>query len=101
MGATLRGLGVEGSSEKAVIAIDVRVVDAHTGAVLDAVDVRRPVTQGGVGVSGIGSFVQSFTHTDLQGAGLLIHKAHKEGVDRALHECIEEAVYQLAKRFSN
>lgn len=101
VGATLRGLGVEGSGQKAVIAVDVRVVDAHTGAVLDAVDVRRPVTQGGVGVSGVGAFVQSFTHTDLQGADVSLHKAHKEGVDRALRECIEEAVYQLARRFSN
>ncbi|HKK05368.1 MAG TPA: CsgG/HfaB family protein [Gammaproteobacteria bacterium] len=101
VGATVRGLGVETSGAKAVIAVDVRVVDAHNGAVLDAVDVRRAVKQGGVGVSGIGSFLQSFTKTDLQGADASVHSSRKEGVDRALRECIEEAVYQVAKRFGN
>lgn len=101
VGATVRGLGVETSNQKAVIAVDVRVVDAHNGAVLDAVDVRRAVKQAGVGVSGVGSFIQSFTHTDLQGADVNVNHAQKEGVDRALRECIEEAVYQLAKRFSH
>lgn len=101
VGATVRGLGVETSGNKAVIAVDVRVVDARSGAVLDAVDVRREVKQKGVGVSGVGSFLQSFTHTDLQGADVDVNTSHKEGVDHALRECIEEAVFQLAKRFSN
>jgi curli biogenesis system outer membrane secretion channel CsgG len=101
IGATVRGLGVETSGQKAVIAVDVRVVDAHDGAVLDAVDVRRDVKQSGVGVSGIGSFLQSFTKTDLHGADVDVNKDQKEGVDRALRECIEESVYQIAKRFGN
>lgn len=101
VGATVRGLGVETNNQKAVIAVDVRVIDAHNGAVLDAVDVRRAVKQEGVGVSGIGSFLQSFTKHDLQGADVNVNTAHKEGVDRALRECIEEAVYQIAKRFGN
>ncbi len=100
VGATVRGLGVETSNQKAVIAVDVRVVDAHNGAVLDAVDVRRAVKEGGVGVSGIGAFIQSFTNKDLQGADVSVNHEHKEGVDRALRECIEEAVYQVAKDFS-
>lgn len=99
IGATVRGLGLDSSGQKAVIAVDVRVVDAHNGAVLDAIDVRRPVEQSGVSVSGIGSFVQSFTNKDLQGADLSVNKGKKEGVDRALRECIEESVYQIARRW--
>ncbi|MEJ2346408.1 MAG: CsgG/HfaB family protein [Gammaproteobacteria bacterium] len=101
VGATLRGLGVETSRQQAVIAVDVRVVDAHTGAVLDAVDVRRAVKQGGASVSGIGSFVQSFTHSDLHGADVSVNHGRKEGVDRALRECIEKAVYQIAARWGS
>lgn len=101
IGATVRGLGVETSNQKAVIAVDVRVVDAHNGAVLDAVDVSRAVKENGVGVSGIGAFIQSFTHKDLEGADVSVNHEHKEGVDRALRECIEEAVYQIAKDFSH
>ena len=101
IGATVRGLGVETSGQKAVIAVDIRVVDAHNGAVLDAIDVRRPVKQNGVGISGVGSFLQSFTNKDLQGADVDVNTSRKEGVDRALRECIEEAVFQIARRFSN
>ena len=97
--ASARGLGVEANNQKAVIAVDVRVVDAHSGAILGAIDVRRDVKQAGVGVSGIGAFVQSFVHKDLQGADVSVNKGEKEGVDRALRECIEQSVYQLAQRF--
>ena len=101
VGATFRGLGLESSGQKAIIAVDVRVIDAHNGAVLDAVDVRRAVKQGGIGVAGVGAFLQSFTKQDLQGGDINVDKAHKEGVDRALRECIEQSVYQIAKEFGN
>lgn len=99
VGATVRGLGVEASGQKAMIAVDVRVVDAHTGAVLDAIDAKRPVKQGGVSVSGIGAFVQSFVKQDMQGADASVSKGSKEGVDRALRACIEESVYRIARRW--
>ena len=99
VGATVRGLGLEGSGQKALIAVDVRVVDAHTGAVLDAIDVRHPVKQNGASLSGIGAFAQSFIKGDLQGADMSVSHGKKEGIDRALRECMEEAVYQIARRW--
>lgn len=98
---TVKGLGLEGSGAKAEIGLDVRVVDARTGVVLDAVNVRKPVKQGGLSVSGIGAFAQSFTKKNLQGADLNLASEHKEGVDRAVRECIEEAIHELVSRYGS
>ncbi len=99
LAGTFRGLGLETSGEQAQIGLDVRVIDARTGEVLDSVNVRKKVSQGGIGASGLGSFVQSFTKTDLQGADASLDTSRKEGVDKAFRECIEEALYQLVKRY--
>lgn len=96
---TIRGLGLEGSGESAQIGLDIRVVDARTGVVLDAVNVRKSVKQSGLSVSGIGSFIQSFTKKSLDGADAKIARDTKEGVDMALRECIEEAIYELVQRY--
>jgi len=97
--ATYKGLGIEMSGEKAEIGLDIRVLDARTGAVLDAVNVRKKVKEGGFSVSGVGSFLRSFTKTDLKGADVGLARDTKEGIDRALRECIEEAIYELARRY--
>lgn len=96
---TLRGLGVETSGAQAKIGLDIRVVDARTGLVLDAINVRKEVKQRGASVSGVGSFVQSLTKKNLQGADVSASTDRKEGVDEALRACIEEAIYQLVKRY--
>ncbi len=99
IGGVFRGLGLETSGEKAVMGIDVRVVSAATGEVLDSVNVRKPIKAGGFSLSGVGSIVQSYTKTNLQGADVGVSHEGREGVDEALRACIEEAVYQLVKRY--
>mgnify|MGYP001060040472 CR=1 FL=1 len=99
LGGTYRGLGVETSGEKAEIGLDVRVLDARTGEVLDAVNVRKKIKEGGFSLSGLGAFAQSLTNTDLHGADAAVSRGRKEGVDKALRACIEEAVYQLVARY--
>lgn len=101
MAGTFRGIGVEKSGGKGEIGLDVRVLDARTGLVLDAVNVRKKVAEGGFSVKGIGSFVQGFTHKRLRGADASIAHNRKEGVDKALRACIEEAIYQLVKRYGD
>jgi curli biogenesis system outer membrane secretion channel CsgG len=101
VGATFRGLGVGSKSQEAQIGLDLRVINAATGEVLDSVNVRKQIEESGVSVSGIGRFVQSFTKKDLRGADVDVGHARKEGVDKALRECIEEAVYQLVTRYGN
>ena len=99
LSGTFRGLGAEKSDQKAEIGLDIRVLDAQTGEVLDAVNVRKKIDEGGFSLSGLGAFAQSLTKTNLHGADAALNRGHKEGVDKALRACIEEAIYQLASRY--
>jgi curli biogenesis system outer membrane secretion channel CsgG len=99
IGAAFRGLGLGSNTQKAQIGLDLRVISAATGEVLDSVNVRKKVDESGISVSGIGQFVQSISSKDLHGADLDVAHGRKEGVDKALRECIEEAVYQLVNRY--
>lgn len=101
IGATFKGLGLGSKSKKAQIGLDLRVISAATGEVLDSVNVRKKVDQSGISVAGIGRFAQSFTKENLHGADLDVDHARKEGVDKALRACIEEAVYQLVTRYGD
>ena len=96
---TFKGLAVESSGETGEIGLDVRIIDAKTGEVIDAVNVRKKVETGGFSVKGIGSFLQSFTSTNLGGADTSISRDTREGIDKALRACIDEAVFQIARRF--
>ncbi|WP_020674980.1 CsgG/HfaB family protein [Geopsychrobacter electrodiphilus] len=98
---TVKGLGVESSGEKGEIGLDVRVLDAATGAVIDAVNVRKKINEGGYSVSGLGGFLNSMTNGKLGSANASVSHDKKEGVDKALRACIEEAVYQLASRYGS
>ncbi|RME52189.1 MAG: hypothetical protein D6790_18890, partial [Caldilineae bacterium] len=97
--ATYKGLGVEASGEKAEIGLDVRVLDARTGAVLDAVNVRKKVKEGGMSISGVGSFINRMSGGRFGSADVGVARDSKEGIDKALRACIEEAVYELARRY--
>jgi curli biogenesis system outer membrane secretion channel CsgG len=99
IGGTLKGLGVETSGEKAVIGLDIRVVDAGSGLLLDAINVRKPVKQSGFSVKGIGSFFKNVTGHKTEGGDLSVAREKKEGVDRALRACIEQAIYELVQRY--
>lgn len=98
---TVRGLGVESSGQKGSIGLDVRVIDANNGLVIDSINVRKAIKQGGYSASGIGAFIQSFTNHDLQGADVSVSHGSKEGVDKAVRACIEEAIYQIVTRYGN
>jgi curli biogenesis system outer membrane secretion channel CsgG len=99
LGGVWKGLGVETSGDTATIGVDVRVVSAADGEVLDAVNVRKPIKSGGFSMSGVGSFAQKMTKKNLGGADVGVAHEGREGVDEALRACIEEAVYQLVKRY--
>jgi len=99
VGGSYKGLGVETSGENAEIGLDIRVLDARTGAVLDAVNTRKKISEGGFSVSGIGSFLRSITGKKIPGGDLSVAHDRKEGVDKALRACIEEAVNIIAKRW--
>lgn len=95
----VEGLEVGGHKDTAMIGIDVRIVDANTGAVLDAVDVSKHVEASGAHVDNVGGFLSRVTGKDLHGANLNVHQEKRQSVDKALRSCIEEAVKKIADRF--
>ncbi|MCJ7499666.1 hypothetical protein MUP29_05375, partial [bacterium] len=64
--------------------------------VLDAVNVRKKISEGGFSASGLGKL---FGKKKLKGASLGVAHDKKEGVDKALRDCIEEAVQTLVSRY--
>jgi curli biogenesis system outer membrane secretion channel CsgG len=105
-GFSLGGMSVGRQHQKGQIAIDVRVLDVDTGLVLDSVTITKDVHSGGSSVSGIGSLAQSASN--LAGGPAIplspdanVQSSHNEGIDRALRECIDAAVLELARRYGH
>lgn len=102
-GFSLGGMELGGGSKKDSIGLDVRIVDAETGLVLDSVNVRKVIESGSTGISGIGKLAQSIAA--LKGKSIDLNPdaqgkvSRKEGVDKALRASIEAAVYEIVKRY--
>jgi curli biogenesis system outer membrane secretion channel CsgG len=89
---SLGGITVGGQSQKGKIAIDVRVVDANTGLVMDSIAITKVIRSGGGGISG------SISSMSLA-PGITSQSNHNDGVDAAVRACIEAAVLELVKRY--
>lgn len=106
-GVSIGGMEIGGGSNKDVIAIDVRVLDAATGEILDVVTVRRDVNTKSSKVSGVGSLVGAVLAQ--RGGGLPaiappdfhVEQQHKDSLDLALRSAIEEAVHTIAGKFAH
>lgn len=102
-GVSVGGMDVGGSKNADSIGIDVRVVDASNGLVLDSVNVRKKIVTKGGGVSGMGRLAQAIAGLSGQSIPLSpdanFKATRKEGVDKALRSCIEAAVYELVQRY--
>jgi curli biogenesis system outer membrane secretion channel CsgG len=102
-GVNIGGLNLGGARNKDTIAVDVRIIDADTGDVLDSVSVSKAIDAAGVGVGGTAGFVGTLASMTGHTASPLtpdvnVQSSHKEGVDRALRACIETSVLALIKR---
>ena len=102
-GVGVAGMQMGGGSSKDSIAVDVRIVDAGSGDIVDAVTVRKSIKADEAGISGVGNLLgtvlaqrgKSSPYTpDLQA-----QQRRSEGVDAALRAAIDEAVLQIARRF--
>ncbi len=100
---SIGGMQVGSATNRDSIAIDVRIVEAATGDIVDAIAVRKSIVADEVGVSGVGNLLgtimahrgRSLPYApDVQG-----QRRRAEGADSALRDAIEEAVLQLARRF--
>lgn len=102
-GVNIGGLQVNSGSNRDSIAIDVRVVDAANGDIVDAISVRKSVKTEESSVSGVGSFFNSLMARS--GKSLPVNgdvqaqQRRAEGLDSVVRAAIDEAVVQLAQRF--
>jgi curli biogenesis system outer membrane secretion channel CsgG len=102
---SIGGLNVGGSHQNGKIAIDVRVVDADSGLVMDSIDVSKMLRSHGSSFSGLGAFANSVAGLGGGSIPLAPDVSHTEnhnaGVDEALRACIEAAVLELVHRYSS
>ena len=102
-GINIGGLSLGGGKNKDTIAIDVRILDAATGDVLDSVSVSKVLNDTSVGIGGTAAFANTIAAMRGRSANPLtpdvqLQSAHKESVDKALRSCIESAVLALIQR---
>lgn len=102
-GINIGGFQLGGTKNKDVIAIDVRILDADTGDVLDSLTVSRPVKGSSVGISGTAALAGTIAAAKGGSASAFVpdvttQNSSQDGVDSAVRACIEDAVLELAKR---
>lgn len=103
-GVNLGGLQLGGDSASDALGIDVRIVDATSGEVRDALSLRRPLKSTAAQVSGTATLVQTLRSMRGQETSPLVpdlslQSSRKDSVDLALRGLINDAVAQLAARF--
>jgi curli biogenesis system outer membrane secretion channel CsgG len=96
-GLSFGGLNLGGGNNKDSIGVDVRIVDASNGLVIDSVDVQKNVGSTQTSVSGLGSLIGSVAGRPVDAN---VQTGRREGVDQAVRACMESAVAELVKRYS-
>lgn len=97
------GMNVGSGKITDVIGMDIRVIDASTGEIVDAINVRKKLETKGSSVSGVGNLIDnalSFNGKSGLGAMTPEHssrKTQRESVDQGIRALIELAVAELAK----
>jgi curli biogenesis system outer membrane secretion channel CsgG len=102
-GVNVGGLTLGGGHNQDVIGVDVRIVDADTGDVLDSVSVTKSLSDSSVNLGGTAAFVSTLASLRGRVANPLTpdvnyQSSHQESVDKALRACIESSVLALIKR---
>lgn len=102
-GVNVGGLNLGGGKSNDTIAIDVRILDADTGDVLDSVTIRKVIKSKGAALGGTAAFASTVGALFGKSVPALtpdvnLQTAHKEGVDKALRACIDASVMELIKR---
>ncbi len=103
-GVAIGGMQVGGGTNSDAIAVDVRIVDARTGDILDVITVRKSVQADSVGVSGIGNLIGTAMaqrgHSTPYTPDINVQQQRREGADAALRAAINQAVIELSQRFT-
>ncbi|MGC3981044.1 MAG: CsgG/HfaB family protein [Steroidobacteraceae bacterium] len=102
-GINIGGLQLGGGKSKDVISVDVRILDADTGDVLDSITVSKAVKGSSLGISGTAALVNTIAESRGGSASaytpdVSAQTSKQDGLDAAVRACIEDAVLELAKR---
>jgi curli biogenesis system outer membrane secretion channel CsgG len=102
-GVNIGGLSLGGGTNKDTIAVDVRILDASTGDVLDSVSVSKALNDSSAGIGGTAAFASTIASMRGRSTGPLTpdvnyQTSRRESVDKALRACIETSVLALIKR---
>lgn len=102
-GINIGGLQLGGSKSRDSIAVDVRILDADSGDVLDAVNVSLPIKSSSAGVSGVAALADTVASMSGRSTSPLtpdvnVQHSQREGVDKVVRAAIETAVLELVKR---
>jgi curli biogenesis system outer membrane secretion channel CsgG len=105
-GVSIGGMEVGGGSNRDVIAIDVRVLDAASGEILDVVTVRRDINTKSSKVAGVGNLLaavagQRGLMPAIAPPDIHVEQQQKDSLDLALRSAIEEAVQTIAGKFAH
>jgi curli biogenesis system outer membrane secretion channel CsgG len=103
-GINIGGLQLGGTKAQDSVGLDVRIVDANNGEILDAISVRKNLNTTTSGVSGTAALAQ--TIASLKGKvlspltpDLTVQTNRKDSFDKALRGAIDDAVSRLGARF--
>jgi curli biogenesis system outer membrane secretion channel CsgG len=97
------GLNVGSGKITDEIGMDIRVIDASTGEIVDAINVRKKLQSKGSSVSGVGNLIDNaLSLSGKSGLGSMTpehssSKTNRESIDQAIRALIELAVAELAK----
>ena len=98
------GLQVNSGSTQDSIAMDVRIVDVETGLVQDSINVRKKIESSSTDVRGVGQAARSvaglFGKSVPLAPDVATSNQRKDSVDRAVRDCMETAVHELARRLA-
>jgi curli biogenesis system outer membrane secretion channel CsgG len=98
-GVNVGGLNLGGGHNKDTIAVDVRILDADTGDVLDAVSVSKALDDSSTSLSGTAALAAMRGRiANPLTPDVNYQSSHQESVDKALRSCIEASVLALVKR---
>jgi curli biogenesis system outer membrane secretion channel CsgG len=102
-GISVAGMQISSGSNRDSLAIDVRIVDANNGDVVDAVTIKQSIRSEASSFSGIGSLLSTVAAQRGRSTAFIpdvnFDRQRREGVDAVLREAIARAVGELIRRF--
>jgi curli biogenesis system outer membrane secretion channel CsgG len=104
-GLNIGGMTFGGGSSRDSIAVDVRILDADSGDVLDAVNVSLPINSSNSSVSGTAALVGTIASMTGHSVNpltpdLSTQSSQRDGVDKVVRAAIDSAVLQLIQRLN-